>query len=332
MTAPTWVIPFAVLLVSSGLPIVLHPLLRQLGVIDVPNDRSSHTDLAIRGVGIAPMAGLAFGGLLLAGPAASGGGWAVLLACIATALMAAGIGLIEDVRGIRTPIRVVLQLGVGLVGATAILAVTGVAFVWIPLGALAIATYINASNFMDGIDAISGMHGTVVGGVYATIGVMIGNEWLVMGGAVLAVAFLGFLPWNVLRGHMFLGDVGSYLLGAMIAALAFAAFLIGVNPIALVAPVSLYLTDTGITIFRRMRRGEPWLEAHRSHIYQRLTDRGLSHLQVASIVAGGSLAAGAAGLLSVNGSPAMMAVSIASIAFILLAYVRSAPTGQRLAA
>ena len=46
---------------------------------------------------------------------------------------------------------------------------------------------------------------------------------------MLAAAFLGFLPWNVLRGRMFLGDVGSYLLGAMVASLAFAAFVDGVT-------------------------------------------------------------------------------------------------------
>ena len=123
---------------------------------------------------------------------------------------------------------------------------------------------------------------------------------------------------------MFLGDVGSYLLGALVAALAFAAFVDGVSPVALTAPVTLYLADTGVTILRRIRRGEPWLEAHRSHIYQRLTDRGLSHLQVASIVAIGSLAAGLAGLLSVEGSVPMTALSVALIALIAIAYVRSA--------
>ena len=122
---------------------------------------------------------------------------------------------------------------------------------------------------------------------------------------------------------MFLGDVGSYLLGAGIAALAFGAFIEGVNPVALVAPVSLYLADTGTTVVRRIRQGEPWLEAHRSHVYQRLTDRGFTHLQVATIVALGSLLAGAFGLLSLAGSAPLTAIAVSMILVIAVAYLRS---------
>ena len=67
--------------------------------------------------------------------------------------------------------------------------------------AVAIAVYINAANFMDGVDGMSGLHGFVVGLTYATIGAMVGAPWLVAGGAMLAAAFLGFLPWNVLHGR-----------------------------------------------------------------------------------------------------------------------------------
>jgi UDP-N-acetylmuramyl pentapeptide phosphotransferase/UDP-N-acetylglucosamine-1-phosphate transferase len=323
VTQSIWLIVLLVLLASLALPAVIRPLLDRLGVVDVPNERSSHSQVAIRGVGLAPTLALGAGGLLLLAMVGSSAAWPILLACLATAIVAAGIGLAEDVRGIPTRNRALLQVGVGLVGAVAVIAVTDERFVWVPLGALAIAVYINAANFMDGIDGISGLHGMVVGTVYAVIGMMVGADWLVAGGAMLAAAFLGFLPWNVLRGLMFLGDVGSYLLGAMVAALAFAAFVDGVAPIALIAPVTLYLVDTGTTIFRRVRRGEPWFEAHRTHIYQRLTDRGLTHLQVASIVSIGSLVAGLAGLLAIDGTVPMTALSVALIALVAGLYVKS---------
>ena len=327
MTQSTWSVVLVVLIASLGMPGIVRPLLDRLGVVDNPNDRSSHTQPAIRGVGIAPMVALAVGGLLLLVLTGSSAPWPTLLTCLAVAIVAASIGLVEDVRGIPTRTRARLQLGVGLVGAAAIVAVTGGGYVWIPLGALAIAVYINAANFMDGIDGISGLHGVVVGTTYSIIGVLVGADWLVAGGALLAAAFLGFLPWNVLRGRMFLGDVGSYLLGAMIAGLAFAGFVHGVSPVALAAPVTLYLVDTGSTILRRIRQGEPWLEAHRSHIYQRLTDRGLTHLQVASLVAGGSLVAGLAGMLSIGTSAPLTALSLALIAVIVAVYVRFTPPG-----
>ena len=313
-------ITLVVFVVSLGLPVVIRPLLDRLDIVDIPNDRSSHTLPALRGVGVAPTVAVAAGAVLLLWS----GLWPTLVACMSTAIAAAIIGLAEDIRGIPTRTRAVLQIGVGIGGATAIVVSTGDGYPWIPLGALAIAIYINAANFMDGIDGISGLHGVVVGLVYASIGAIVGYSWLIVGGAVLAVAFAGFLPWNVLRGRMFLGDSGSYLLGAFVGGLAFAAFTEGVNPIALTAPVSLYLVDTGTTIYRRVRQGEPWLEAHRSHIYQRLTDRGFNHLQVATFVAGGSLVSGLSGLLSLSGSAPLTALSVALIAVVVTVYARSA--------
>ena len=323
MTQPTMVIALGVLAISLALPPLLRPVLDRLGVVDVPNDRSSHSVPAIRGVGVAPATALAVGGILILVTFGWNAPWTSLLACLATAIVAAAIGLIEDVRGIPTRRRFMLQLAVGLGGAIAIAATVTDGYAWIPLGALAIAVYINAANFMDGVDGMSGLHGVVVGVSFTLIGIVTGQDWLSIGGLLLAAAFLGFLPWNVLRGRMFLGDTGSYLLGALVSGLAFAAFLNGISPIALAAPVSLYLADTGFTIFRRMRAGEPWLEAHRSHVYQRLTDKGLSHVQVASLVAAGSLLAGLAGLLSLSGSLPLSAVSVLLIAAIVAVYLRS---------
>lgn len=324
MTAATWFIVLLVFIASLGLSGMIRPLLDRLGVVDVPNDRSSHTQPAIRGVGLATMLALAVGGVLLYTVYGLIDPWPSLLTCLATAIVAACIGLVEDVRGIPARNRAVLQISLGLAGAAGIVAVGGASFVGIPLGALAVAAYVNAANFMDGIDGISGLHGVVVGAIYGAIGILVGADWLAVGGALLAAAFLGFLPWNLRRGRMFLGDVGSYLLGALVAALAFAAFVDGINPVALTAPVALYLADTGSTLLRRIRRGEPWFEAHRSHVYQRLTDRGLTHLQVASIVAAGSLLTGFVGLLSIPGSAPMTALSVGLIAIISGLYVRSA--------
>lgn len=332
MTPSLWLVVLIVFVAAAGLPGVIRPVLERLGVIDIPNERSSHTRPAIRGVGLATMLALAVGAVLILVVDPSTLPRATILACLGAAFLASLVGLVEDVRGIPTRERAILQLAVGLIGAAAIVVATGTAVWWIPLGALAIAVYINAANFMDGVDGISGLHGLVVGVVYALIGQLTDTSWLVLGGSLLAVAFLGFLPWNVIKGRMFLGDVGSYLLGALVTALAFGAFVEGISPVALTAPVVIYLADTGTTLIGRIRRGESWFEAHRSHVYQRLTDRGLTHLQVAALVALLSLVSGLIGLLAIDGSAPRAAISIALIAGLAIAYVRSAgpaPIGRR---
>src|SRR5690606_26264522 len=143
-----------------------------------------------------------------------------------------------------------------------------------------VLAYINMANFMDGINAISGLHGLAAGGALAVVGTLAQFEWLTFSDALIAVAFAVFLPWN-LNGRLFLGDVGSYLLGASLAAAAGSAIAAGVPPIAALAPLAIYAADTLVVIVRRLARGEQWWEAHRQHVYQRLVDAGVRHLPVA---------------------------------------------------
>jgi hypothetical protein len=52
----------------------------------------------------------------------------------------------------------------------------------------------------------------------------------------------------------------------------------------MVAPVALYVADTGVTLVRRVHRHEAWHQAHRQHTYQRLVDLGWSHTQTTGLV------------------------------------------------
>jgi UDP-GlcNAc:undecaprenyl-phosphate GlcNAc-1-phosphate transferase len=217
-------------------------------------------------------------------------------------LLFAAIGLLEDLRGASIRTRLLLQLGAGA-GAAALLASPGsTGAVW-PATFLAVTLwllgYANVFNFMDGLNGMSAGHAILGGGVYAVIGRAEHLPALTVAGVVTAVAAATFLPWNAGRAKVFPGDVGAYGLGALLAASAAYALMAGAAPEAAVAPLALYLADTGCTLARRVYRAERWYEPHRSHAFQQLTDVGWSHqavtvttVAVSAVVSAGGLAAG----------------------------------------
>jgi UDP-N-acetylmuramyl pentapeptide phosphotransferase/UDP-N-acetylglucosamine-1-phosphate transferase len=145
----------------------------------------------------------------------------------------------------------------------------------------------------------------------------------VLAGLVVAVSFAAFLPWNLGRGNVFLGDVGSYLLGASLAVLGVAGFLTGIPAESLLGPVTIYLADTGATLLRRISAGEQWHAAHRSHAYQRLTDAGFSHLQSAAFATGCSVLTGACGFAAAESVLGGKLAALAACAAVVVFYLRA---------
>ena len=309
----------ACLLVALVSPRWWVPVLRRWGIVDVPNARSSHVEPTIRGAGLAPASGVLAG--LLVGVLVLAPRDALLLAVLlGTALAVAAVGLAEDLRGLRVGVRATAQGGLGLVLGVLLPVVLDRPLGWAPLVALAVAGYVNAANFMDGVDGMSALHGLVAGCYFALLGLRLDQPWLVVAGGVTAAALAGFAPWNLLRGRVFLGDVGSYLLGALVVGCAAAAFLAGASLLVALAPALPYLADTGLTVLLRASRGERVLEAHRTHVYQRLTDRGLTHLASAGAVAAASALCCVAAWWSQAGGWSALGAALV-VALVLTAYL-----------
>lgn len=281
---PLVLVALITLLASLLLPFAVKPWLVRMGVVDVPSARSSHVKVTIRGMGVAAALAtvIGYGAAVLLGVVTVDRSLSAVMLGIICAC--AVVGWIEDLRGMSIRGRAAAQLGIGAAGSALLIMLTGQSFWWLPLAAVAIAAYVNIANFMDGVNGISGLHGVTAGGAYAVAGILAEQPWLTAGGAVLAMSFLGFLPWNLGRGSVFLGDVGSYLLGASVAALAVAGFLGGVYVEYVLSPILVYAADTGYTLLRRIKAGERWYASHREHVYQRLTDVGFTHLQSAATV------------------------------------------------
>lgn len=292
--SPLWLAVLAALMIGLFVPIVLRPFLRRFGVADDPNERSSHATRTLRGGGIAPLLAMIAAAVIcvISDPRLMDSPLPMIV--VASGAVSV-LGLVEDIVGLSIVVRIGGQAGIG---AAVAWSVSGDNVSWgFLLFTLGFIAYVNIANFMDGINGISGMHGLVVGAAYITIGLVDHIQWLVLIGAILAVAFTSFLPWNLTQPGLFLGDVGSYLLGGSVAASVIAGVISGIPLMSMIAPLTIYLVDALTTLGRRAVRGEPVLRPHRTHVYQRLTDTGLTHLSASSVVALFSAGCAAVGLL-----------------------------------
>ncbi|MCT7635642.1 glycosyltransferase family 4 protein [Aliarcobacter butzleri] len=134
--------------------------------------------------------------------------------------------------------------------------------------------FINLYNFLDGINGYAGSEA-----VFLSLAGFIlfgGNHFL-----VLAVSVLGFLYWNWNKAKIFMGDVGSTLLGYNVAI--FTIYYANQEPTNFwiwIILFSVYWFDATLTLIRRKLNKERLSLAHKKHAYQRLTQVGWSHYKV----------------------------------------------------
>jgi UDP-N-acetylmuramyl pentapeptide phosphotransferase/UDP-N-acetylglucosamine-1-phosphate transferase len=272
------------LLVTAALAPLVRVLALRTGVMDQPNHRSSHSVPTPRLGGVACL-----GGILVATAFAQLRGAHPSWLCVGVAVALSVVGLADDHTGLPSQVRLLVQL---VAGAVAGFALGG------PWGALAGAVVmpclVNAVNFMDGINGISGFTLAVWGATTLVVGLHHQSAPIAVLGGTCAGAALGFLPFNVPAARLFLGDGGSYLFGGLCGTGLLLGWAEGVPIVALGAPLAIYAIDTAATLVRRAARGEQLTDAHREHVYQQLTSgRGLPHALVATY------AAASAGLVAV---------------------------------
>jgi UDP-N-acetylmuramyl pentapeptide phosphotransferase/UDP-N-acetylglucosamine-1-phosphate transferase len=263
-------------------------------ILDIPNERSSHSRPTPRGGGIAIVV------LGLAAWVGSAPWWkdfspTIYFGYLAAAILVAAISGLDDIRGLSTWTRftahiVAAGIVLGVCGpwqnvSLPILGDFSLGWMRIPLTFLWIVGLTNAYNFMDGIDGIAAGQALVAGAGWMLVGIILKEPAFIFLGLAIAAASVGFLCHNWPPAKIFMGDVGSAFLGFTFAFLT--VWCSRKNP-RLAEWSVLFLWpfafDSIFTFFRRLSKGENVFAAHRSHLYQRLVQSGMTHGQAAAYI------------------------------------------------
>ncbi len=298
---------FLVIMMFSALAVLfLIKRYQKNGRIDVPNERSMHTLAIPTGAGIVIVASLAIATLVLALHSYS----IQLLAMFIVVTVLGFIGWSDDKNHLSVSSRllsfvllaVLLVLGLGVVdevrfGQGTVFALPYyVAAVFTLLGFI---WFVNLYNFMDGMDGLAGVQTVIAATAFSLLfakvvlvddalfdALFFGRNLTILC-LVLIAATLGFLLWNWSPAKIFLGDVGSLPIGgffAMVTVIAVQQLSLSVLTCVLI--LGVFVFDATYTLCARALRGEKLIEAHSSHIYQRLSRTGLAHQTIVLIYAG----------------------------------------------
>jgi Fuc2NAc and GlcNAc transferase len=248
----------------------------KIGLVDCPNGRSSHCVPTPKGGGV----GIFFVFLISAGvlglPVSF---W--LPICIMAVVAFWG-----DRIELSARLRLVIQLGlmaVVIVSGGSVAEPGGLMYLLrAAFWTVFIVGTANYYNFMDGINGIAGITGLLGFALLAVYVVLIGGPAAVKGVAVcLSIACLGFLPLNMPKARVFMGDIGSILLGSVFAGLIWLAAESVLDFVCMASFLFPFYVDELTTVIVRLKNGENLTKPHRRHYYQLLAnENGIAHWKV----------------------------------------------------
>lgn len=282
---------------ATVVALMVTPIVRgvahRYGLLDQPGERKVHEIPIPRlgGVAMAVAFGVAIGIATLASPDLGASGLLrpnrapAILAGVSALLV---IGIIDDVRGMRALVKLVLQVAVAVLAWSLGLSIetlhlpsgsVELGALSLPVTVLWIVGVINAVNLIDGLD---GLAAGVVLTVLGAFGLLAASDRMDPTLPIIAAtagAAAGFLAYNLHPASIIMGDTGSMFLGFVAASIAIALTQDGSNPVSPLLPIialGLPFIDMVWAVIRRTARGEPWFVADSGHIHHQLLRRGLS--------------------------------------------------------
>jgi UDP-N-acetylmuramyl pentapeptide phosphotransferase/UDP-N-acetylglucosamine-1-phosphate transferase len=310
---------------SASLIVALRPWLARYALAK-PNARSSHKIPTPQGGGIVVVgATIAVSAIVFCSTAARISTMSSTLLCCAVLLMA-GIGVMADKRPISPALRLLLQtfaVAAALAALPRELRLLPVLPWWSERALLAIAVlwFVNLVNFMDGLDWMTVVEVAPITAALGAIGLFGYLPWQSTAiSLALCGATIGFAFFNRPVATLFLGDVGSLPIALILGWLLLTLAGSGARAAAALLPL-YYLADSTITLLRRTANREVIWQAHRSHFYQRATDRGFRVIDVVARVFAVNLMLAALAFATILLPSRTMEIAALSVGMALVAWL-----------
>jgi UDP-GlcNAc:undecaprenyl-phosphate GlcNAc-1-phosphate transferase len=206
-----------------------------------------------------------------------------------------GLGVVDDLRGMRARIKLLVQTLAALLICAAghtILTIQipfiGTLTLYPLLGLMATVLWIigitNAFNLVDGVDGLAAGVAFIASMGLAIIAAINGATFVVLLCIALSGSLLAFLAFNFHPAKIFLGDTGSMFLGFTLATVALMGSYKSQAAVIFLAPVlalGFPIFETLVSMLRRLVHGRPIFVGDQSHTHHRLLRKGFSQRQVA---------------------------------------------------
>jgi UDP-GlcNAc:undecaprenyl-phosphate/decaprenyl-phosphate GlcNAc-1-phosphate transferase len=294
---------------AMALALVFTPFVKKLairiGAVDVPNHRKVHTRIMPRLGGVAIYASFTVG-LLLILPWLPEDMLSSYDRNLISALLVGGtlivlLGALDDKFDLSAKLKLLVQIGAACIvvfGYDVKINLLNIPFgsamqplgEWlsVPLTILWIVGVTNAINLIDGLDGLAaGVSGIAVATILV-MGILKGNETVILLSAVLLGSIGGFLFFNFHPAKIFMGDSGSLFLGFALATLSMLGFK-QITIVSFVTPlliIGVPLSDTFFAIVRRWVHKKPIFAPDKGHLHHCLQQLGFSHRKTVLIIYG----------------------------------------------
>mgnify|MGYP005989826047 CR=1 FL=1 len=242
-----------------------------LGLVDVPNHRSSHKNETPRG------AGIVFGLIFIVGLFIFNlNNFNEIKFTLLSILIIYICGVLDDIYTLSSKSKLIFIISASTVAYFSGVQITyignffgfdfNLGFLALPFTLFAVVAFTNALNLSDGLDGLAGSLSVIILSALLVIGVIHNDNTLIVWPSILISIILAFLLLNWYPAKVFMGDSGSLLLGFMIAILSIKAIEY-VNPVSILFLAAVPILDTLIVFRRRLQRGMSPFTADNNHLH-----------------------------------------------------------------